>query len=313
MKKLALIISMLSGLLCASAAKYLPQNGEQYALNPDGSVQIYGGGADSQGNVAVHMDDARIKSWASGYRDYVVGTLGNPVFDKWKTPDAALGKADGDSYGIVCLGDGGSITLTFDNPITNGSGYDFAVFENAAVETFLELAFVEVSTDGVNFVRFPNFYLGEIAMGPFDNWNSPELIYNLASKYIQGYGHGFDLQELVFAYEYAQSDSCLVANGGSFSEEYRAHLLEFMPLLDTECINYVRICDIVGDGREVDSSGHVIYDPSGCFESPGFDLDAVGVINSLVPEPAECAAVFGLSILVFAFAKRRKNRFIYGS
>jgi len=34
-------------------------------------------------------------------------------------------------------------------------GFDFAVFENSFNDSFLELAFVEVSSDGINFVRFP--------------------------------------------------------------------------------------------------------------------------------------------------------------
>ncbi|MFN6048554.1 MAG: T9SS C-terminal target domain-containing protein, partial [Bacteroidota bacterium] len=50
------------------------------------------------------------------------------------------------SNGVVSLGDGGIATLTFDPPITNGDGFDFAVFENTFLDTFLELAFVEVST-----------------------------------------------------------------------------------------------------------------------------------------------------------------------
>ena len=56
-------------------------------------------------------------------------------------------------------------TVTFASPIYNGEGPDFAVFENGfdiddeydptGVLHFLELAFVEVSSDGENFFRFP--------------------------------------------------------------------------------------------------------------------------------------------------------------
>ena len=53
------------------------------------------------------------------------------------------------------LGDDGSLVLTFPAPIADGAGPDFAVFENAFSTEFLELAFVEVSSDGTNFTRFP--------------------------------------------------------------------------------------------------------------------------------------------------------------
>ena len=36
------------------------------------------------------------------------------------------------------VGDGGSAILTFDTPIANGPGFDFAVFENGFSDTFLE-------------------------------------------------------------------------------------------------------------------------------------------------------------------------------
>ena len=60
----------------------------------------------------------------------------------------------------VSLGDGGTVVLTFPQPIGDVPGPDFAVFENGfkAFDNsfFLELAHVEVSSDGVNFYRFPS-------------------------------------------------------------------------------------------------------------------------------------------------------------
>ena len=41
---------------------------------------------------------------------------------------------------VVSLGEGGTITLRFEPPISDGDGDDFAVFENSVVEGFLELA-----------------------------------------------------------------------------------------------------------------------------------------------------------------------------
>ena len=56
--------------------------------------------------------------------------------------------------GIISLGDGGEAILTFENPIMNGNGWDFAVFENSFSDTYLELGFVEVSSNGHDFYRF---------------------------------------------------------------------------------------------------------------------------------------------------------------
>lgn len=286
------------------ASTYLPQNGESYLTDESGKLISYGGSASAANSPAIHMSSSSISGWATGYKDLVYGTQGKPVDEEWKTPEKALGAATGSVYDVVCLGDGGQITLTFDKAIGNGEGADFAVFENSFNEGFLELSFVEVSTDGVNFVRFPNFYLGETKLGPYDNYNYPELIYNLASKYSVEYGHGFDLQELVFAYNYALTTPL---EQSSFSAEYTAHILEMYVYLDLNQINYVRILDIVGDGTVKDSAGHSIYDPSGSYGSPGTDLQALAVLNyASIPEPANFAICFGFIALILKILKKRK-------
>ena len=97
------------------------------------------------------MDDAAFTAWATGWEDYDPGAA---VDTQWQVPDNALGKAQGSPYDVVCLGRGGVITLTFDAPIRDGAGWDFAVFENSFSDTFIELAYVEVSSNGTNFTRF---------------------------------------------------------------------------------------------------------------------------------------------------------------
>ena len=81
-------------------------------------------------------------------------------------PDIVLGppKGAGEKQGsldVATLGNGGSITLSFDpSRIIDGDGADFIVFENAfnvggdPTKPFAELATVEVSDDGVNFHGF---------------------------------------------------------------------------------------------------------------------------------------------------------------
>src|SRR5437762_3542169 len=144
----------------------------------------------------------------------------------WMVPTQALGPAEGNAFNIVSLGDGGQITLTFDAPIANGPGFDFAVFENAFNDTFLELAYVEVSSDGTNFSRFGNTSLTPSPV-PFVGANVDATnLNNLAGKYRQGFGTPFDLSELGLSQ-----------------------------------ITQVRIVDIPGDGSRLDSSNHPIYDP----------------------------------------------------
>ena len=158
--------------------------------------------------------------------------------------------------GVVSLGDAGSATLTFPSPIINGTGWDFAVFENTFLDSFLELAFVEVSSDGQRFVRFPASSLTDTATQTWAfGYTQPEKVNNLAGKYVVGYGTPFDLYEL--------KDSAGI---------------------DINNITHVRVVDVVGSINAKyatrDAFGRKINDPwPTLFPSSGFDLDAVGVIH----------------------------------
>ncbi len=234
----------------------------------------YAPAADQSGSTAIYMDDPVFAAWATGWENY---SIGSNVDVTWQTPDKALGKAIGDSYDIVSLGRGGSITLTFDNPIVNGSGYDFAVFENSFSDNALELGYAEVSSDGTNFYRFANDSLTSSPVGGYGSVD-PTNITSLAGKYRQGYGTPFDLMSL---------------NGISG--------------LDINNIGYVRIVDIVGDGNHFDTSGDVIYDPYPTSGSAGFDLDAIGVLHqSPVPIPG-AVWLLGSGLLGLVGIRRKKR------
>jgi hypothetical protein len=209
------------------------------------------------GTSAVYKDSSGFVFWANkaiinrGPMDISNPTIGIPNVG---SEIDALGKADG--Y-VVSLGDGGEAILTFAYPISNGKGADFAVFENSFNATFLELAFVEVSSDGVNFIRFPNFSLTDtLSQLGNDAVMYPEKLHNLAGKYPAKYGTPFDLEDV--------KDSLL---------------------LDVSKITHVKIIDVVGSIDPMygtrDSKGSLINDPFPTpFPNAGFDLDAVGVIHS---------------------------------
>ena len=223
------------------------------------------------GTTAMHADSSAFVAWATGCTidrgpqqidDLSLGLVSYGV-------DAdALGKADNM---VVSLGDGGTAVLTFDSPICNQQGPDFAVFENPfhnAPHCFLELAFVEVSSDGENYVRFPavtNVPFDE-QMGGFGVMDAT-LIHNFAGKYEVLYGTPFDLDEL-----------------------------EDNALLDKNHITHIRLVDVIGninpEYATYDSEGHIVNDPWPTpFWSSGFDLDAIGVIHDIahysVPENGE--------------------------
>jgi fluoride ion exporter CrcB/FEX len=120
------------------------------------------------------------------------------------------------------------------------------------------LAFVEVSSDGNRYVRFPANSLTDVNMqipaaGVYMYAN---LLNNLAGKYIGNYGTPFDLQELV--------DS---------------------PGIDVNNITHVRLIDVVGSvGNHAsrDITGRIINDPYPTqLPTGGFDLDAVGALHQV--------------------------------
>jgi len=226
----------------------------------------YPGAAAAPGSTAIAMDDATLLAWATGYVNYQPGSQLDVT---WQTPSKALGPATGDVFDIVSLGNGGQITLAFAHPIANGPGYDFAVFENGVTDTFLELAWVELSADGVNFLRLPN---DSLTVGPVSAYGTvdPTNLDGLAGKYRIGYGTPFDLSAVGLS---------------------RA--------------SHIRLVDIVGDGSAHDTSGDVIYDPHLTTGSAGFDLEAVGVLHEwlyMAGDAGGDSAINALDISPFVLA-----------
>ena len=94
--------------------------------------------------------------------------------------------------------------LSFTETIRDQNGYDFAVFENdfryiGEDKYFCEFGYVEVSSDGVNFARFPSVSLTAGRVGAYGTVDITN-VYNLAGKHpnegIEYTGTPFDLSEI---------------------------------------------------------------------------------------------------------------------
>ncbi|MBW2108571.1 MAG: hypothetical protein JRI36_07910 [Deltaproteobacteria bacterium] len=223
----------------------------------------------------IHATDPEIKGWATGVAD-----SSRPDGVNFGAPGNVLG-APGGTFDTYSLGDGGHITVMFDPPIANGPGPDFAVWENGHVSIqpgtegllFAELMFVEVSSDGVHFIRFPSVNLipDDQVPGGFGVID-PTYVLNVAGKHPNGNGEDqgtpFDLDDLL-------------EDPKVLSDE-----------VDLTHIRYVRLVDVIGDGSTTDSQGNPMWDPYPTpFGTGGADPDAVGVLNepreNSPPEPPE--------------------------
>jgi hypothetical protein len=217
--------------------------------------------AGQEGSHAIHVSSSQFVAWAKlseiirGPQEIGNDTLGlvTSGIDSF-----ALNKAGENP--CVSLGDGGYATLQFEYTIRNGEGPDFAVFENSFDGLFLELAFVEVSSDGFNFTRFPATSLTDttIQITAF-SYLEAKMLNNLAGKHAMLYGTPFDLEEL-----------------------------RDIPGLNINAISHIRLVDVVGSINPSycarDDGGRIINDPFPTpFPSSGFDLDAVGVIHDNNP------------------------------
>ena len=230
--------------------------------------------ADLPGTTAMHADSSAFVAWATGCTSerglmrIDKPHLGYASFghDSLVLGAPGMGGASEIVYDVISLGDGGMATVTFASPICNCEGPDFAVFENGfGIDSdtthtlhFLELAFVEVSSDGEHFFRFPavTYVSSEKQLGGYGGM-VPSQIHNFAGKYDQFYGTPFDLDEV-----------------------------EDNDLLDKNRVTHVRVIDVIGcikpEYATYDSEGHVVNDPwFTSFETGGFDLEAVGVIHDL--------------------------------
>ncbi len=208
------------------------------------------------GSTAMYKDSSAFVAWATsskiirGMQNISNSSLGYATVGDSTSP---IGIADGT---VVSLGDSGYAICSFQNELYDGPGYDFAVFENSFDGNYLELSFVEVSSDGINFFRFPAISNTQdtIQTGPFADTEATK-VNNLGGKYKAQYGTPFDLNEM-----------------------------QGISGLDINHIKQVKIIDVVGSiikqYATYDKNNNKVNDPWPTpYPSCGFDLDAVGVIN----------------------------------
>lgn len=173
------------------------------------------------------------------------------------------------SLDVTTLGVGGSLTLGFDVTIADGPGADFSVCENVFTfdgECFAEVAWVEVSTDGVAFARMPNRYAGPSTglpgfTGPWGTYSGLAGALPVIANAV----NGIDARDLPLA-------------GG---DGFDLHALANDPLVvggqvNLSAIHFVRLVD-PPHASGLDSAGNVIWDNSGATGSA--DVDAVCVIQ----------------------------------
>jgi hypothetical protein len=262
-----------------TARRYAPRLAVAIALCAAGAA---GAGPYTEGGYAPNL----MAAWASAVAASARGPLdianpgaGNASFG---APENALGAAANDVYGVFSLGDGGSLTLFVAARIGDGPGDDFAVFENgfaAPGGLYAEFAFVEVSSNGLDFARFPAACLHAELVGGGEAIDVSDY-HNLAGKHPLNQGTGFDLAELV------------------------QHPLVLAGKLDLAQVSYVRLVDVIGDGSTFDAQGRPVHDPYPTpFPSGGFDADAVGVLH--LPEPDSRALLVAGSLALWVLPRRR--------
>ncbi len=229
-----------------------------------------------------------ILGWAAEITRYAPA---NPsaIDDYWKNLATVLRPVSGNVFDVVSLGDlsaadiargvaPGSLTVKLAQSAGDGPGPDLVIFGNAfqlahSTRVFAKLAYVEVSTDGVVFARFPSVDTNPRPSG--SGWpyitSDARKIYNLFGKAVNAYGpswgNPFDLRDLA------------------------AHPLVLSGAVDLQNILYVRLVAVPGSGSYQDSFGNPIYCPWPTYGSPGPEVQAIGYLN--LGHPKEVPAASG--------------------
>jgi hypothetical protein len=236
----------------------------------------------------VGYDPLLMAAWADDIAAAQRGPLdiANPGlgFPTHGAPSDALGPASGASGDVFSLGDGGSLTAVVSAGIWDGPGDDLAIYENGFLSLdglFAEFAYVEVSSDGSRFARFPSSTTNTLPVPSFGSVDPCDYDGLAGDKPIYE-GTGFDLADL----------------GG--------HSLVSSGQLDLQNVTHVRVVDVIGDGSTLDAGGLPIHDPyATAFDTGGFDIEAIGVLHA--PEPTLTGALTAGCAVLALLARRRSH------
>jgi hypothetical protein len=192
------------------------------------------------------------------------GGAGGGIFN----PANALG-APGGASSVHSLGIAGDLTLAFAPPIVDRPGADLIVGENPFRlsnwwQSFAEVAFVEVSTNGVDFLRFPARYFGApVQPGAF------------GTVPVGAYGNLTGQTPVLATTPGTDPFDVVDAGGDAFDlGDLANEPLVLMGLVDLQAIGYVRLVDVVS-GTSLDSVGTAIFDAG----SGSADIDSVTAIH----------------------------------
>ena len=228
---------------------------------------------------------ARAQGFATEVLEYVAGPGVTPGMG-FGIPARALGGPQGEghdngSLDILVLGAGGRVILGFGGTIFDAPGPDLTVFENGfwfGGGFYGELMFVEVSSDGANWARFPSRCDIPAPLGLFDTYD-PALVGGLAGNR--------EIYANVVTNSIDPFDPA-VSGGDAFDlADLAADPLVVGGQVDLGAIRFVRLLDVIGDGTVTDSEGDPIYDPTNPTASA--DLDAVAAIHLDVTVGVETA------------------------
>jgi hypothetical protein len=230
------------------------------------------------GLLAAVAESLRAQTAPSSFATQIVSYQPGAGAGSYNDPGKALGapKGAGGSSGsvdVVSLGAGGSLTLGFDAPLMDGPGADFMVFENPffmghGLDCFAEVFFVEVSSDGQNFARFPASYVGPQSSGPFSV--APIGSWSGLGGATPVYAHGV-------LYPGIDPRDAARAGGDAFDlSDLREDPLVKAGKVLLYRITQIRFVDII-DGTQRDVQNRLIRDPS----HGSADIDGVAVLHFL--------------------------------
>lgn len=190
------------------------------------------------------------------------------------------GGGGGGSFDVYQLGLQGEVVLRLEAAAEDGPGADLAVYENPFLviggspsDTWSECLFVEVSTNGADWARFPTRYSGP----PGPHAGPQGQMVGVQAEWFRGFAGVTPVAANPGAG--IQPYDVVPAGGDLFDlAELSDHPLVLSDDIDLNRIRYVKLIDVVG-GLDSDDLGTPVWDAG----DPAFstaDVDAICALNN---------------------------------